>query len=167
MLKLCYALLDLKFSDLMEVYQEGNAENAREFYPQEEKNIGILSAERDFYQYLNESFFPANGAVYAIWIERGTYVSALRLENYQDGLLLEALETHPDYRRRGYAVKLINATVAEMRNSGYSKIYSHIGKRNTASLNTHKACGFQRISEHAVYIDGSVTDRACTLCLEL
>ena len=167
MLKLFYALAELDFSQLMEVYQEGNSENAREFYPREEENVGILLAERDFYQYLKESFFPSTGAVYAVWIEGGRYVSALRLENYQDGLLLEALETHPDHRRKGYAVKLISAVSAEMKGCGYSKIYSHVGKRNAASLNSHKACGFQRVKEHAVYIDGSVTDRACTLCLEL
>ena len=167
MLKLFYALKELDFSQLMEVYQEGNAENAREFYPREEENIGILLAERDFYQYLKESFFPADGAVYAVWIEEGRYVSALRLESYQDGLLLEALETHPDHRRKGYAVKLIGSVRAEMKSRGYHKIYSHVRKGNAASLNSHKACGFQRVLEHAVYIDGSVTQRSCTLCLEL
>ena len=75
-------------------------------------------------------------------------------------MLLEALETAPEQRRKGYATALIRAALAQV---GTVKIYSHVGKRNEASLKTHIACGFRRISEQAVYADGSVNDRCCTL----
>lgn len=158
-----YKMRDLSFSQLMAVYEEGNRENAEEFWPGMEEGQRILRAEQEFHQYLQEIFFPTEGAVYCIWEERGNYVSALRLEPYRDGLLLEALETKPDQRKRGYAVQLIRAVQAQYPDA---RIYSHVSKKNTASLKTHEKCGFQRILEHAVYADGSVTSRSCTLCWE-
>ena len=85
----------------------------------------------------------------------------LRLEPYRDGLLLAALETHPQMRRKGYAVKLILEVMT------YAKelsIYSHVSKKNIASLRTHEKCGFERIMEYAVYADGSVNDKSYTFC---
>ena len=163
MLVLVHNLRELNFSALMAVYAEGNAENAEEFYPYDDRNIGILRAEDDFYQYLSQSFFTVRGAVYAIWQENDRYISALRLEPYRDGLLLEALETHPDYRRQGYAGKLILAVLNWLKEEGSGAVYSHINKRNLASLQTHLSCGFERISEQAVYIDGSVSGSSCTM----
>lgn len=156
-------LKDLSFSKLMQVYEEGNRENGEEFWPDMEENQRILRAEQEFYQYLQQIFFPAEGACYCIWVERGCYVSALRLEPYRDGLLLEALETAPGERRKGFAVKLIRAVQEQLPGE---KIYSHVSKRNMASLRTHERCGFTRIAENAVYADGSVTNRSCTLCWE-
>ena len=151
----------------MDLYAEGNAENAREFYPHLEKYQGVLAAENDFYGYLQDVFFRTKGAVYCIWEENGIYISALRLEPYRDGLLLAALETHLDYRKKGFAVKLIREVLAWLSERGSQTIYSHIHKRNTASLNTHLACGFRRIAAQAVYIDGSVTNSSCTMCIQI
>ena len=157
-------LRNLDFRRLMDLYTEGNRENAELFYQHLGENQGILAAENDFYVYLRDCFFRTKGAMYCIWEEKGIYISALRLEPYRDGLLLEALETHPDYRRSGYAKKLIAAVMKWLTAQGSKPVYSHINKRNTASLKTHLACGFQRISEQAVYIDGSVTNSSCTMC---
>ena len=154
---------DLSFSKLMEVYEEGNRENGAEFWPDMEEGQRILRAEQEFHQYLREIFFPTAGAVYCIWEERGRYVSALRLEPYRDGFLLEALETAPKERRKGYAVRLIAAVQEDFPRG---KIYSHVHKRNIPSLKTHEKCGFVRISDTSVGIDGSVSDRLCTLCWE-
>ena len=150
---------DLNFERLMRVYAEGNRENAQAFYPHMEPKKGQLCAEQDFWNYLTEDFFRQKGACYAIWEENGEYMAALRLEPWEDGLLLEALETHPNYRGRGYAKRLIRAvleTVEEQR------VYSHISPRNGPSLAVHKACGFQKILNHSVYADGSVNSRCHT-----
>ncbi len=160
MLLIIDKLKELNFSQLMDVYEEGNRENAEEFWPDMDAGQQILRAEQEFHQYLREIFFPTQDAVYCIWQERGKYVSALRLEPYRDGLLLEALETAPAHRRKGYALHLIQAVQMTYPDR---KIYSHVSKRNVASLRTHEKCGFQRIAENAVYADGSVTDRSCTL----
>lgn len=162
MLFLAENMSSFTFSKLMDVYVEGNLENGQDLWPELTQNEKLLRAEQAFYQYLNEDFFKTTGAVYAIWEENGAYISALRLEPYQDGLLLEALETAPEFRKRGYAFELIEAVKSEFP----GKIYSHVGKRNIASLRTHEKCGFQRVLDHAVYIDGTVARNAYTLCYD-
>ena len=161
MLYIAHRLGELNFRQLMDVYEEGNLENAAEFYPRAPQNQWLLLAEQAFHQYLKECFFPTEGARYCLWIVEGRYVSALRLEPYKDGLLLEALETHPKERRKGYAAALMKAVLAKYPDR---KIYSHVGKKNIASIKTHESCGFHRILEHAVYADGSVLQSCCTFC---
>ena len=163
MLLVVSKLRDLSFSQLMDVYEEGNRENGEEFWPGMEDGERLLRAEQEFYQYLRQVFFPVEHARYCIWMEKGRYVSALRLEPYRDGLLLEALETAPGERRKGYAAKLIRAVQEQYPRE---RIYSHVNKGNTASLRTHEICGFVRIADNAVYADGSVTSRSYTLCWE-
>lgn len=161
MLKIVEKLGQLDFRHLMDVYVEGNRKNGGERYPHLSESQQIMEAEQDFYQYLRECFFATKRAVYAIWIVDGIYVSALRLEPYQDGLLLEALETAPSHRKKGYAKALIQAVLNFV---GEENIYSHIHKQNVPSIRTHESCGFHRILEHALYVDGSVNSNACTFC---
>ena len=160
MLYLVTKLREVNFSALMGVYEEGNRENGALVHPGLPQGQQILRAEQSFHQYLKEVFFPTAGAVYAIWVENDIYVSALRLEPYEDGLLLEALETAPAHRRKGCAEKLIRAVQAEFP----QKIYSHVSKKNTASLAVHQKCGFRQVLDYAKYIDGSVVRSAVTLC---
>lgn len=166
MLKIIRSLKELDFYRLMQVYEEGNRENGAERYSDLPGSQQLIQAEQDFYAYLRE-FFAAPQVLYAVWEADGRYAAALRLEPYQDGLLLEALETAPDLRRKGYAVSLIKAVLPVLEAQGYKAVYSHVHKKNKASLAVHAACGFQRILEHAVYIDGSVLHSSCTLCCRL
>ena len=159
MLHLARKMRELNFGQLMAVYEEGNRENAEIFFPDLSEGQKMIQAEQSFYQYLQEGFFSVPGAVYAMWVENGVYVSALRLEPYEDGLLLEALETTPSERRKGYAEQLIRAVQKEFS----QKIYSHVGKKNLASMAVHKKCGFQQMLDYAKYIDGSVVRTAVTL----
>ena len=160
MLIIAKKMNDFSFGKLMEVYEEGNLENARHLWPEESPARQLALAEADFYQYLREVFFRTAGAVYLIWEEKGHYVSALRLEPYQDGLLLEALETAPQQRKKGYASRLLQSALEYV---GDQKVYSHVRKGNAASLRTHEKCGFRKIRDDAVYADGSVDSRSVTL----
>ena len=162
MLKIARKMNDFSFGKLMEVYEEGNLENGQDLWPEEPQWRQIALAEQEFYQYLQQVFFKSEGARYLICEEGNRYISALRLEPYRDGLLLEALETMPKHRNQGHAAKLVNAAIEY----AGAKIYSHVSKRNMASLKTHEKCGFRRIAENAVYADGSVTSRSFTLCWE-
>ena len=155
MLLIMKRLEELDFSALMDVYIEGNREKAEEY-----GDGGLLQAEREFFDYLREDFFRQKDAFYAVWQVAGRYVSALRLEPYGDGWLLEALETAPNHRKQGYA-KALMAEVLDM--MGESVVYSHVSRRNEASLRTHYSCGFQKHLDHVVYLDGSVSNRAVTL----
>lgn len=164
MLLIARKMRDLSFAALMEIYRESNEENAEDFWPNESPERRMALAEQDFYDYLSRTFFSVPGAFCALWEEGGCYVSALRMEPYQDGFLLEALETAPDQRRKGYARELIRAVLKTM---DHGKIYSHVSKRNVASLRTHETCGFRKILDHAVYADGSVLTSSVTMMIEI
>jgi len=160
MLGIYHRLSDLDFEKLMALYQEGNRENALEQYPSLEPEEALRKIQAGFESYLREDFFSHKRAFYCLWEEAGQYLSALRLEPYEDGLLIQALETHPAHRRRGYASCLIRAVQKHLSDS---VLYSHVHKRNQPSLAVHRACGFQEIADSARYIDGTVTGNACTL----
>lgn len=164
MLKIAEHLDELDFRMLMEIYVEGNQENGEILYPDLPKNEQVLLAESDFYHYLRDSFFTTKGAFYAVWIENERYVSALRLEPYREGLLLEALETAPEERRKGYAKTLLKAVQHMLIAQGEVCVYSHISKWNLASIATHRACDFKKVLDYAVYVDGSVSQNAATYC---
>ena len=161
MLKLAYRFRDLDFEKLMAVYSQSNGENAQEFYPNETLSTGLQNVHAAFEEYLRNDFFRVKGAFYAIWEENATYICALRMEPYEDGLLLEALETTPAYRRAGYAAQLIYAVLAELPSG--SAVYSHVHTRNAASLATHRRCGFKESLDYAKYVDGTISRYACTM----
>lgn len=154
---------ELDFDALMEVYTEGNRENGEDLYPEESPEKQMELARRDFEKYLREGFYTKSDVCYWIWSENGAYRSALRLEPWQDGLLLEALETHPDHRRMGYAKKLILAVLARLPVG--TRVYSHISKGNTAFLRSHDACGFQKTLDYSVDSDGEIYDHQVTMAV--
>lgn len=164
MLFIAKSLRELNFRQLMDVYEEGNRENARELYPHLPEGQGIAEAEQDFYAFLKEGFFGNPEAFYGVWIEDGHYVSAMRMEPYRDGWLVEAVETKPSCRRHGFAYRLMDSVLNFVQTG---KVYSHIHKNNLSSQKLHEALGFRRCSDRAVYIDGSVNDRCATYVLEL
>ena len=162
MLILAYSLRDIRFGELMEVCVDSNREKASD-WPDLPTGFALQLAEQDYRQYLQQVFFKTPGAVLAIWEEEGIYVSTLRLEPYKDGLLLEGLETAPDSRKKGYAQSLICAVQAHLAARGPVRLYSHVHKKNLASMKAHEKCGFSVISDHAAFIDGSVDHRSVTL----
>lgn len=163
MLVIARSMGELSFGSLMEIYVEGNRENGEELYPQEPEARQIALAEQDFYDYLQNDFFTKEQSRYMILSEEGRYVSALRLEPYRDGLLLEALETAPWARKRGFAAKLIRLVQEILTEEGSGPVYSHVSDRNVPSLAVHSKCGFRKILDYAVYLDGSVNRRSRTL----
>lgn len=152
-------LSQMRFGELMCVYEEGNVENALDRYAGMDKNAAVLQVEQDFYNYLDEVFFLTEHARYFVLSENGKYISALRVEPYEDGMLLAALETRPGFRRRGFAKKLVRLVAEHIE----KPIYSHVLKDNMPSILTHYACGFERVLENAHFIDGTVSEECCTL----
>ena len=163
MLTIAYKLSSLCFSKLMQVYREGNIENGSVRYPHLSVARQEAAAEQDFYQYLNEVFFCQENSLYAILQDNGEYIAALRMEPYCDGLLLCALETAPEQRSKGYATLLIRQVIQYLAKQGAGTIYSHVSKRNIASLAVHRKCGFSIAADNAVFSDGSVNNRTYTL----
>ena len=161
MLRIFRNFRELNFEKLMAVYQESNQENAQAFFPDDSYAEQQRKAYDSFAEYLRQDFFRVKGAFYAVWAAENCYISALRMEPFEDGLLLEALETMPGHRRKGYAAKIICAVLKAL--PAGTTVYSHVHKRNAASLATHRHCGFQEALEYARYVDGTVSRYACTM----
>ena len=164
MLLIAKSLRELDFRQFMDVYEEENRQTARERYPHLPEGQGLGEAEQDFYAFLKEGFFTSSDAFCSVWKVAGQYVSALRMERYRDGWLLEAVETKSNCRRHGYAAALMKETFAYLQ---MGKVYSHIHKKNLSSKKLHENLGFLHIADYAVFIDGSVNDRYNTYLLEL
>ena len=163
MLKIVHSIRALRFSSLMAVYEQSNRERGRENYPALCSAEQLLQAEQDFYDYLCNDFFQDPQAFYALWDHQGRCVSALRIMPYRDGYLLSGLETAPEAREKGYAKNLLKAVLSYMENRVNGVLYSHVKKSNVVSLAIHKACGFEKSSDIAAYIDGSVCTDSVTL----
>lgn len=60
---------------------------------------------------------------------------------------VEALETQPENRKKGYASVLILGVIEELKKKGSFQIRDCVSRKNTASLRTHVKCGFKIVSE--------------------
>lgn len=161
MLLICTNPSQINFGQLMRVYTQSNRQSGAVYYPDLSDERQLYEAEQDFYSFLQE-FFTVSGAVYLIWAPDGIYRSALRLEPYRDGVLIEGLETAPEYRRMGYAKIILSEAVSYVAAAHQYILYSHVAKNNVASRNVHMASGFREILDYAVYIDGSVDRKSST-----
>lgn len=139
---------DLDKRKLMDIYSESNYENTDYFFPEEpDKEKAVRQVEAGFLDFLKNDFFSKPEAAVWVYEENGTWFSALRTCRVSDVYYLEALETRPDQRRKGYAALLLSAVADAMKKEGPFRLYDCVSKRNTASLKTHEKCGFRIVSE--------------------
>ena len=140
---------DLDGRKLMDVYSESSYENTDYFFPDEaDKNAAVRKVEAGFLDFLKNDFFNLTDAAYWILEIDGIWVSALRTCRVQKGLYyLEALETRPDHRRKGYGAILLSSVADSLKKDGPFRLCSCVSKRNIASLKTHEKCGFLIVSE--------------------
>lgn len=151
----------LPFSALMEIYAQSNAAAAREQWPELSEMEGLYRAELEFYQYLRQDFFTQGDSFYVLEWEETKPVAAARMERWRTGWLLEGLETHPDFRGRGSACRVLGAAVAQVTET----VYAHVARDNLVSLRVHEKCGFQ-VTEGTAMVDGSYLPGFVTLKLD-
>ena len=134
---------------LMDVYSESNFENTDYFYPDEKnKEVAVSKVESGFLHFLKDDFYRNAKAAYWVFEEDGIWISALRTCEIRTGLYyLEALETRPDYRQKGYGYLLLSGVLEKMKADGPFRLCDCVGKKNNASLKTHEKCGFRIVSD--------------------
>ncbi len=146
---------------LMGIYRESNEENAEDQYPDLDGTEAVEKIRRGFVEFIKKDFL--NGANrYFVWEEDGVWVSALRLYFVREGFYyIEALETHPDYRRRGYGARVLSETLKVLEKTGPFEVHDCVSRTNEASLATHRKCGFVIDSDVGVnYLSGKRNERA-------
>ena len=150
-----------EFRKLMDIYAEGNRENAEYFYPELPLTEGVAKEEKKFAEMLRKSFLtrPEN-ELYVLEAE-GQWVAALRLTKLEGFYYLEALETKPDRRKRGYGKALLEALCRELAGRGPVMIRDCVSKRNEASLRTHLSAGFVIDQDPGIEYPGGETDPRC------
>ena len=129
---------------LMDVYRESNTENTDYFYPNvSNKDDALQKVECDYLNYIENDFLANNKNRYMVLEHDGLWVCALRLYCIDDKLYyIEALETHPEYRRKGYAAQLLTDVIDLLKERGAYMIRDCVDKKNMASLLTHQKVGF-------------------------
>lgn len=126
-----------------DVYIEASYEIAKEKHPELEDLSEAIKEEEAFYvEKFLQKFMSKNENTYYVWEANGEWVSALRLSKLDGFYFMEALETAPEHRKRGYAAELIKAVIQKLEAEGQVIIKSNVRKTNAASLATHKKCGF-------------------------
>lgn len=148
------------------VYPEGCLDNARWNHPDcGDLTEAIWEQEQGFVGFLKE-FLAEERNRYFVWEEDGQWVSALRLTKLPECEYLEALETAPVHRKKGYGEKLIRAVVDALRQDGSVVIRDNVSKKNLPSLAIHKKCGFIIEEENGTnYLDGTQSDRVYGMVL--
>lgn len=134
---------------LMDLYYEGNLENTDFFYPEiTDKKQAVEKVEKRFLHFIDTEFLSSTNNTYWVLEEHAVWVSALRLYRIDENLYyMEALETHPDFRRQGYASKLLTSVIEELKKQGPFRLCDCVSKKNIASVKTHKKCGFIIVSD--------------------
>ena len=163
MLRVICSMAELPFGKLMEIYVQSNRERGQQ-WPQEGETRRIALAEQELYAYLRQCFFTRPGSRYFIWEEQGKPVCAVRCESYADGVLLNALETAPEQRGKGYATALLKAVLQHLETG---KVYVHIHRGNRISQAVHLQCGFVKTKSGARLLDGSYSGAYDTYLADL
>lgn len=166
MLEIVRQLSDLSFSSLCDLYWSEPSVLGDKDSIQTDDCRRRMADEQDFYAYLRSVFFMTPEAFYAIGVDAGRYVSAVRVEPFRDGYILAGLVTHAAFRRHGFGKKLLSGVIDYVKSSGDVRLYSHIDRQNYASIELHKCCGFREILDYAVFLDGSVSQKYHTFLLD-
>lgn len=136
---------EINLEKLMDIYEESNWENlsmvTTESCKISDKNILYQKVRSSYKSYLKTDFFKNGKNFLAILIDENNYLAAIRLYDEGDFYLLEALETKPEYRRRGYGESLLREVFSYFEKG--SQIRSEVFLSNKKSLALHKKLGFE------------------------
>ena len=136
-------LSNLNWTQLFAVYRESSTENAAEWYPDLPKEEALAKYEEGFQNYLLGDFGAEHGTLFVLEKD-GVYRSALRLlPQNQNAFLIEALETHPKDREKGFGKRILQETMLYLhRHYPGCTVCSHVSQKNIISIQTHRAAGF-------------------------
>lgn len=142
----------IDFEKLMDIYEESNCENIQkaykiadgldDFYEKEK----IYKIYKDSYiSYLKNEFLANKENYLVILKDKDVYLSGLRLHYRKDYYLIEALETNPNFRNKGYGERLVRDLLKEFKDKTVFR--SEVSISNEKSLGLHKKVGFKVVGK--------------------
>lgn len=105
----------------------------------------ILILKKDFLSSLNANPF----AKFVVYIENGKVVGYIYYSDIYDRIEINQIEVLNDYRRKGYALKLMNYLLELNK-----PISLEVRCDNIAALSLYEKVGFKKVSERRGYYDG-------------
>lgn len=134
---------------LMAVYKESNKKKIAFLFPEiQSEEDGLRMVEDEYSKWLRDDFLKGKNTFCYVWEENNIWVSSLRFHYVENKVyFIEALETHPEHRRKGYAEKLINSIIDKLKEDGDFEIRSYTSITNEASRKTHSRCGFLTLED--------------------
>ena len=101
----------------------------------------------DYLTYLDGCSKASNFHKYYILKDNAKIVSVCRVNIYDKKYLLEGLQTHKDFLRKGYATKLMNEMILDLKKDGIKSLYSQVRKWNKASNKLQRKIGFTQFGQ--------------------
>ena len=142
------------------LYAESMADMEREFKDRDEMEASYAAFLKEFIENPKQMVF--------VETEEKQWVCGLRAVESEPGKwFLEAVETMPGYRNRGYGKKLIPHVTELLKGIGAKKIDCIIGKSNLSSIKMHSDCGFKETKEPPVNCWGELEEGRILFRLEV
>lgn len=107
-----------------------------------------LEIKNDYFKYLESCATADNFHKYYIEKQKGKIISVLRINIYDNKYILEGLQTNKDYLRKGFAGKLIDGMIHDLKKDGINILYSEARIWNDPSVNLQEKMGFQRYGKN-------------------
>ncbi len=158
---------EVNADEFLKIYKESSMDNSVRWYPALNAKDALKKYEAGYLEYMQNEFF-INGRRLFVLADKAHYYCALRMTELSSGkYYLEALETNPAFRKKGFGKELILQTekLLKEQNSELT-IISHVEKDNVASLNTHFSAGFKITADYYIE-DGERYDSDYELTYDL
>ena len=112
-----------------------------------EIHLAQLEIKKNYLDYLKSLPESNSFKFYCIIKEEDIIVAMARIIKKDNYHYVEGLETHRNFRQKGYGKKCLSEVLTNCKSNDISKVYSKVRKYKLASLNTHISCGFQVLKE--------------------
>jgi len=124
---------------------------------EEDRNISLLDPfiadkqrgiKNDYFKYIESCASADNFYKYYIESQDDKIISVCRINIHDNRYILEGLQTHKDYYRNGFASKLINNMIYDLKKDGIKTLYSEARTWNAASNQLQQKLGFIKYGQH-------------------
>lgn len=145
---------------LLSVYSESMNDMKMNFADDEEMRAAYASFLRDFVKNPKQRIL--------VETFEDTWVSALRAIEITEGRwFLEAVETKPDERKKGFGKALLYDTIDYLKTLGMTEATCTISKNNYKSQALHETCGFIPTNNPPLNCWGELEEKTILYRLEI